>query len=293
MAADGLVGDQMKTIVITGASTGIGEATALYFAERGWQVFAGVRKIADGEALQQKNARITPVQLDVADPDQINASAAIVSAALNGRKLTGLVNNAGIAVMGPLAEQSLDQFKAHFDINVFGLLRVTQAFIPLLGGDQDRTGPAGRIVNITSVGGRLASPFLGAYTATKHAVESMTDSFRRELVIYGIDAISVGPGAVRTPIWDKAEEANSATPYASSPWAQPLEKFTQIMLSGGETGLPASQVAATIETALTARKPKARYAPVPDKLTNFTLPMLLPKRVVDGFFWRRFGMKKS
>lgn len=282
----------MKTIVITGASTGIGEATALHFAERGWEVFAGVRKVADGEALQQKNNLITPVQLDVADPEQVAASVDIVSTALNGRKLAGLINNAGIAIMGPLALQPVDEFRAHFEINVFGLLRVTQAFVPLLGSDQDRTGPAGRIVNITSVGGRLASPFLGAYTATKHAVESMTDSFRRELVIFGIDAISVGPGAVKTPIWDKAEKANTATPYAKSPWAKPLDKFTQIMLSGGETGLPAQQVAATIETALTARKPKVRYAPVPDKLTNFTLPMLLPKRVVDGFFWRRFGMKK-
>ena len=280
----------MKTVVITGASTGIGRATAEHFAAQGWQVFAGIRKQADGAALVEADARIKPILLDVTKPDQVDAAVETVRAALDGQKLAGLVNNAGIANMGPLALQPLDQFEAHFEVNVFGLLRASQAFAPLLGMDESLEGAPGRIVNITSVGGRLASPFLGAYTATKHAVESMTDSLRRELVLFGIDAIAVGPGAVKTPIWDKAEESNSSNPYANSPWAKPIEIFSETMLDGGRTGLDASVIAETIETALTARKPKARYAPVPDKLTNFTLPMLLPKRVVDGFFWKRFGM---
>ena len=281
----------MKTVVITGASTGIGRSTAEYLAAKGWQVFAGVRKEKDGAALTEADARIKPILLDVTNPEQVDAAVETVRAALDGQKLTGLINNAGIANMGPLAVQPLDQFKAHFDVNVFGLLRASQAFAPLLGMDESLAGKPGRIVNITSVGGRLASPFLGAYTATKHAVESMTDSLRRELVIFGIDAIAVGPGAVKTPIWDKAEDANSSNPYSNSPWAKPIDKFSETMLDGGRTGLDPEVIAETIEEALTARKPKARYAPVPDKLTNFTLPMLLPKRVVDGFFWKRFGMK--
>ena len=281
----------MKTVVITGASTGIGRATAEHFAAQGWQVFAGIRKQADGAALVEADARIKPILLDVTKPDQVDAAVETVRAALDGQKLAGLVNNAGIANMGPLALQPLDQFEAHFEVNVFGLLRASQAFAPLLGMDESLAGKPGRIVNITSVGGRLASPFLGAYTATKHAVESMTDSLRRELVIFGIDAIAVGPGAVKTPIWDKAEDANSSNPYSNSPWAKPIDKFSETMLEGGRTGLDPEVIAETIEEALTARKPKARYAPVPDKLTNFTLPMLLPKRVVDGFFWKRFGMK--
>ncbi|MEL6664817.1 MAG: SDR family oxidoreductase [Pseudomonadota bacterium] len=281
----------MKTVVITGASTGIGRSTAEYLAAKGWQVFAGVRKEKDGAALTEADARIKPILLDVTNPEQVDAAVEIVRAALDGQKLAGLINNAGIANMGPLAVQPLDQFKAHFDVNVFGLLRASQAFAPLLGMDESLAGKPGRIVNITSVGGRLASPFLGAYTATKHAVESMTDSLRRELVIFGIDAIAVGPGAVKTPIWDKAEDANSSNPYSNSPWAKPIDKFSETMLDGGRTGLDPEVIAETIEEALTARKPKARYAPVPDKLTNFTLPMLLPKRVVDGFFWKRFGMK--
>ncbi len=280
----------MKTVVITGASTGIGRATAEYLAAQGWQVFAGIRKEADGTALVDADDRIKPILLDVTQPEQVDAAVETVRAALDGQKLAGLVNNAGIANMGPLALQPLDQFEAHFSVNVFGLLRASQAFAPLLGMDESLEGAPGRIVNITSVGGRLSAPFLGAYTATKHAVESITDSLRRELVLFGIDAIAVGPGAVKTPIWDKAEKSNSSNPYANSPWAKPIEIFSETMLDGGRTGLDPIIVAKTIETALSAKKPKARYAPVPDKLTNFTLPMLLPKRVVDGFFWKRFGM---
>lgn len=281
----------MKTVVITGASTGIGRSTAEYLAAKGWQVFAGVRKQKDGAELTAADERIKPILLDVTRPEQVDAAVETVRAALGGQKLTGLINNAGIANMGPLAVQPLDQFKAHFDVNVFGLLRASQAFAPLLGMDESLAGKPGRIINITSVGGRLASPFLGAYTATKHAVESMTDSLRRELVIFGIDAIAVGPGAVKTPIWDKAEDANSSNPYSNSPWAKAIGKFSETMLEGGRTGLAPEIIAETIEKALTVHKPKARYAPVPNKLTNFTLPTLLPKRVVDGFFWKRFGMQ--
>jgi NAD(P)-dependent dehydrogenase (short-subunit alcohol dehydrogenase family) len=282
----------MKTVVITGASTGIGRSAAEYLAAKGWCVFAGVRKEADGVPLKAAHANIIPLLLDVTKQDQVDAAVETVSAALDGRKLDGLVNNAGIALMGPLALQPLDEFEAHFQVNTFGLLRATQAFAPLLGMDESRSGPSGRIINITSVGGRLASPFLGAYTATKHAVESMTDSLRRELVIYGIDAIAIGPGSVKTPIWDKAEDKNADTPYANTAWAAPIAKFSETMLAGGRDGLDPEAISKVIETALTARKPKARYSPVPDKLTNFTLPMLLPKRVIDGFFWKKFGLRK-
>jgi len=282
----------MKTTVITGASTGIGRAAAEHLAMRGWRVFAGVRKLEDGEVLSASSENIIPILLDVTKPEQVQTAVEQVTEALEGTILDGLVNNAGIANMGPLALQPSDQFEAHFDVNVFGLLRATQAFLPLLGMDEARSGAPGRIINITSVGGRLASPFLGAYTATKHAVESMTDSFRRELIPFGIDAIAIGPGAVKTPIWDKAESKNSSNPYANSPWAASIDKFSQTMLEAGWNGLEPERIAKIIETALTDASPKARYAPVPNKLTNFTLPMLLPKRVVDGFFAKRFGLKK-
>ncbi|KJS25659.1 MAG: short-chain dehydrogenase [Hyphomonadaceae bacterium BRH_c29] len=284
----------MKTVLITGASTGIGAAAARHMAAKGWRVFAGVRKAADGDALKDgATGDLRPIILDVARPEQIASAVQTVSESLAGEKLAGLVNNAGIAKMGPLAIQPMEDFKAHFDVNVFGLLAVTQAFVPLLGATTERSGAPGRIVNITSVGGRLSAPFLGAYTATKHAVESITDSLRRELVIYGIDAIAIGPGSVRTPIWDKAEAANTEGPYEKSDWAESLKQFEQVMLSGGRTGFTPEQIAGYIDTALTADKPKARYAPVPDKLTNWTIPTRLPKRWLDKIFWSRFGLKKS
>ena len=284
----------MKTVRITGASTGIGAGAARYLAGKGWRVFAGVRKDADGEALKDgASGDIRPIILDVTKSDQIAAAVDTVSAALQGERLAGLVNNAGIAKMGPLAIQPMEDFRAQFEINVIGLMAVTQAFVPLLGADPARTGPPGRIVNITSVGGKLSSPFLGAYAATKHAGEALTDALRRELVIYGIDAIAIGPGSVRTPIWDKAEEDNSESPYRQSDWSESLKKFEEVMLSGGRSGLTPEEIGEYIETALSADKPKARYAPVPDKLTNWTIPTRLPKRLLDRIFWSRFGLKKS
>ena len=283
----------MKTVVITGASTGIGRAAAEYLAGKGWKVFAGVRKHSDGEPLKQANSNIVPLILDVAKPDQVKAAVETVSNALDGMTLGGLVNNAGIANMGPLALQPMDEFEQHFDVNVFGLMRATQAFLPLLGMDEARTGDKGRIVNITSVGGRLSAPFLGAYAATKHAVEAITDALRRELMVYGIDATAIGPGAVKTPIWDKAEDMNRNQPYANSVWAKPIETFAEVMLKGGRDGLPPEKIAAVIETALTDNSPKARYAPVPNKFTNWTIPTLLPKRMVDKAMAKRYGLNKD
>ncbi|WP_300391510.1 SDR family oxidoreductase [Henriciella sp.] len=283
----------MKTVVITGASTGIGRAAAEHLASKGWRVFAGVRKHSDGEPLKQASGNITPLILDVAKPDQVKAAVETVSKALSGKTLDGLVNNAGIAMMGPLALQPLDEIERHFDVNVFGLMRATQTFLPLLGMDEQRDGSPGRIVNITSVGGRLSSPFLGAYAATKHAVEALTDSLRRELVVYGIDAIAIGPGSVKTPIWDKAEDINKNQPYQNSVWAQPIETFAEVMLQGGRDGLEPKVIGETIEKALSSETPKARYAPVPNKLTNWIIPTRLPKRWLDGIFWKRFGLERQ
>jgi NAD(P)-dependent dehydrogenase (short-subunit alcohol dehydrogenase family) len=282
-----------RSVLITGASSGIGRAGARHLAAAGWTVFAGVRSDADAAGLTDRaTGDLRALILDVTKAEQVEAAIPVISAALGNRRLTGLVNNAGIARMGPLAIQPLEDFEAHFAVNVFGMLRITQACVPLLGSDPARTGAPGRIVTITSVGGRIAAPFLGAYTATKHANEAMTDTLRRELAIYGIDAIAIGPGSVRTPIWDKAEKDNADGPYAASDWAKALTVFEPTMLAGGRTGLKPEAIAAVIETALSDPKPKARYAPVPDKLTNFTIPTRLPKRLLDRVFISRFGLKR-
>lgn len=283
-----------RTLLFTGASTGIGEAAARHMASRGWTVFAGVRSQKDADALKQgADGDLRPIILDVTKADQVEAAVATIGAALGPKRLSGLLNNAGIAKMGPLAIQPLEDFEAHFAVNVFGMLRVTQAFVPLLGSDPAREGAPGRIVTITSVGGRIAAPFLGAYTATKHANEAMTDTLRRELAIYGIDAIAIGPGSVKTPIWDKAEKDNEGGRYAGSDWEKPLEIFEETMLRGGKTGLPPEHIAKVVEDAFSNPSPKARYAPVPDKLTNFTIASRLPKRWLDKIFIKRFGLQKK
>lgn len=280
----------MKSILITGASTGIGRATATYLAGRGWQVFAGVRKPVDGDALRAVDTNITPIILDVARSDQIRAAAETIDAALGRARLGALINNAGIANIGPLALQPIDEIRAHFDINVLGLIEVTQNMLPLLGTDTARTGSPGRIINISSFGGRMAAPFLSAYSATKAAVESVTDSFRRELFVYGIDAITLAPGAIKTPIWDKAEAREAKQPYANSVWGEPIAKFTKGFLDAGENGWPPEKLAALIEEILTSQSPKAYYAVGPEKLVNYSIASRLPKRVLDKGFARRFGM---
>jgi NAD(P)-dependent dehydrogenase (short-subunit alcohol dehydrogenase family) len=282
-----------RSVIITGASTGIGRAAATHLAAKGWTVFAGVRSADDGAALAgQAKGDLRPLILDVTKQEQVDAAIAAVAAALGNRRLTGLVNNAGIAKMGPLGLQPLKDFEAHFAVNVFGMLRMTQAALPLLGSDAAREGAPGRIVTITSVGGRIAAPFLGAYTATKHANEAMTDTLRRELNIYGIDAIAIGPGSVKTPIWDKAEKDNSSGPYDASDWAEPLQTFQEVMLNGGRTGLEPERIARVVEAALSDAGPRARYAPVPQKLTNFIIPTHLPKRLLDKIFISRFGLQR-
>ncbi|MEO0466849.1 MAG: SDR family oxidoreductase [Pseudomonadota bacterium] len=282
----------MKTVVITGASSGIGRVTAKRLAHQGWQVFAGVRKQADADTLNADHDNIIALHLDVADPATIAASVETVGAALDGAKLSGLINNAGIAFMGPLALQPMSEIEAHFRVNILGAIACTQGFAPLLGMDRARTGPPGRIVNISSAGGLIAAPFVGAYTATKHALEGATDTFRRELMIYGIDAIVVGPGAVKTPIWDKADKQNEAGPYKDTEWAEAMEAYSDTLMKAGEQGYEPEKIAKVIETALTDPSPKARYAPVPSKLTNFTIARRLPKRWLDGIFASRLGLKR-
>ena len=226
--------------VVTGASTGIGRAAVKVLAAQGWRVFAGVRKPADADSLRQEfGDKVAPLRFDVTDAAAVRAAADEVRDRLGGRTLKGLVNNAGMGHGGPLMLEPVDQIRQVFEVNVFGAVTVSQAFIPLLGADRSLTGGPGRIVNITSVGGRLAPPFIGDYVMSKHALEAFTDSLRRELMIYGIDVIAIGPGAVATPIWDKAEQADE-TAYAETDYAAVLKKFKDFFIADGRKGLPPS-----------------------------------------------------
>jgi len=279
----------MQTVVITGASTGIGWATAKLLLDRGFRVFGSVRKAADAERLRAEfGADFTPLLFDVTNEAAVLAAAREVRAALDGGTLCGLVNNAGIAVAGPVLELAADEFRHQMDVNVIGPIIATQAFGPLLGSDPSLKGPRGRIVMISSVAGKSGNPLMSAYSASKHAIEGLSESLRREMMLFGIDIIIVAPGAVKTPIWSKAEEVDISA-YRNSPFFPALEQIRKFMLQLGETGLPAEKIAETIADALTSAQPKVRYQITPDPMRHLATAVL-PKRMVDRIIARRLGL---
>src|ERR1700674_412668 len=280
----------MKSVVVTGASTGIGWGCAKVLIGSGFRVFGSVGKQADADRVSREfGALFTPLIFDVTDTAAATAGAKAVEAALGGETLFGLVNNAGIAVPGPLLELKIGDFEHQLAVNLTGPLVVAQAFAPLLGADRSRKGAPGRIVMMSSVGGKNAMPFLGAYCASKFGLEGMSESLRRELMIFGIDVIIIAPGTVATPIWDKAE-AEDVTPFANTAYAPALDRFRGYMISNGPKGLPPEKIGEAVRTALTASKPKTRIVVTPDPIQNLMVN-ILPKRMVDNIIARRLGLK--
>src|SRR6476661_2124806 len=279
----------MKSVVITGASTGIGWATAKLLLDRDFRVFGSIRKQADADRLRAEfGANFTPLLFDVTDEPAVLAAAREVRAALNGEKLAGHVNNAGIAVAGPVLELAADEFRRQMDVNVIGPIIATQAFGPLLGADRSLKGPPGRIVMISSVAGKNGNPLTPAYAASKHAIEGLSESLRRELMLFGIDVVIVAPGPVKTPIWSKAEEVD-ISPYRNSPFFPALERIRKFMLQLGESGLPAEKIAERIADALTSASPKVRYQITPDPMRHL-ITAVLPKRMADKIIAKRLGL---
>jgi len=278
-----------KSVVITGVSTGIGQAAAQVLARRGFHVFGSVRKAADAERLVgELGSAFTPLVFDVTDEAAVQAGARTVEAALGGETLAGLVNNAGIAVAGPLLHLPLDEFRKQLEVNLTGVVAATQAFAPLLGARSPKAKDPGRIVNISSVGGKTANPFMAPYNVTKFGLEGMSEALRRELLPFGVDVIVVAPGAVATPIWDKADEADTAG-YANTVYAPALERLRAYMLQLGRSGLPAERIGETIHEALTAARPKVRYVVSPDMFQLF-MSEHLPKRTLDRIVGKRLGL---
>jgi NAD(P)-dependent dehydrogenase (short-subunit alcohol dehydrogenase family) len=281
-----------RAVVVTGASTGIGRAAVAKAVREGAHVFASVRKEADAESLRSEfGAAVTPLLFDVADEAAVRAGAAQVAAALGDKRLYGLVNNAGIAVPGPLLHLDTDALRRQFEINLFGVHNVTRAFADLLGADKERVGKPGRIVMISSVGGRNGSPFVGPYSASKFALEGYSQSLRRELMLYGIDVIVIGPGAIATPIWDKAESEDLKR-FSNTDYAPAVERVADYMLAQGKQGLPPADVGDLIWHCLSDPKPKVRYAILRKPFMDATLPRLLPPRMVDNIIAKRLGLTK-
>src|SRR6202790_5496239 len=233
----------MRSVVITGASTGIGWSSAKLLLDRGFRVFGSVRKQADADRLKSEfGANFTPLLFDVTDEAAGLAAARTVRAALNGETLTGLVNNAAVAVRGPVLELAADEFRRQMDVNVIGPIISTQAFGPLLGSDPSLKGPKGRIVMISSVAGKNGNPLMSAYSASKFAIEGLSESLRREMMLFGIDVIIIAPGPVKTPIWSKADEVDISA-HRNSPFFPAMERARKFMLHLGEIGLPPETIA--------------------------------------------------
>ncbi|MEO8289267.1 MAG: SDR family oxidoreductase [Chloroflexota bacterium] len=249
----------MKAILVTGASTGIGEACVLRLADMGFRVFAGVRRLDDGMKFETLPSRhITPVRIDVTDTESIKAAAAIVQNEVGENGLVGLVNNAGIAVAGPLEYLPVEELRAQFEVNVMGQVAVTQAFLPLI-----RKGH-GRIVNIGSISGRIAIPLMGPYCASKFALEAITSALRMELQPWGIHVAIIEPSAIATPIWKKALGAAEA--IATSYPSEALERYGPVVAAqrkrtaeADRKGLPRGRVVRDVVHALTSPRPKTRY----------------------------------
>jgi NAD(P)-dependent dehydrogenase (short-subunit alcohol dehydrogenase family) len=281
----------MKSVVITGVSSGIGQGAAAVLTKAGYRVFGSVRRQADADRLKQAlSAPFTPLIFDVTDEAAVRAGAEVVRAALAGEPLFGLVNNAGIAVAGPLLELPLDEFRRQLEVNLVGVVASLQAFAPLLWQGVGPGEKPGRIVNITSVGGKTALPFLSAYAASKFALEGLTESLRREMMLFGVDVIAIAPGLVATEMTAKGAELD-LTPYAGARYETALAKLQSFMTPGARAAFPPERLGQAILHALTTPRPRTRYTVSPTPLQH-VLTETLPKRMVDAMFAGMLGLKQ-
>lgn len=271
----------MRSVVVTGVSSGIGHEAAKLALERGVRVFGSVRRQRDADRLSAEwGDAFTPLLFDVRDEPAIVEAAARVREALGGETLGGLVNNVGVAIPGPLLLQPISEVREQIDTNLLGAMMVTKAFGPLLGADRSLRGPAGRIVNVTSIGGKLGQPFGTAYIATKHGLEGFSDSLRRELMPFAIEVSVVAPGVVNTPLWDKVERRLGR--FEGTIYGDIFDRGIRFMVGAGrQHGQDPEEVAEAVWRALTAKRPKPRYAPAEHPVLEQGLLRVAPRRLID------------
>ncbi len=272
-----------RSVVVTGASSGLGKACALHLDRLGYRVFAGVRRDADGDALAaaSTSGRLRSIVLDVTDPATVQAAVKAV-----GGELWGLVNNAGVCVPGPLECLSRERLRDQLEVNVVGAATVTSAFLPLLREAR------GRIVNVSSGLGRIASPYLGAYAASQFAKEGLSDALRRELRPFGVAVVVVQPGAIMTPIWTKLATQGedllaTADAAVADLYREPLRHFLAANdKRARRSGTAPDDFARTVARVLEVRHPKSRYQVGPDARAGAVLYRLLPDSLLDLVFAR-------
>jgi NAD(P)-dependent dehydrogenase (short-subunit alcohol dehydrogenase family) len=280
-----------RTVLITGTSTGIGYGAAKALTLGGYRVIATVRKAQDAERLKREfGENLYPVLCDVTQPDQVAALPECVKKVSEDGWLDVLINNAAIELIAPAELQPMEEIRAQFETNVFGLMAVTRALLPLLGTDAKAGEHGGRIINVSSVGGVLALPLLSAYVATKFAVEGYSHSLRRELRRFGIDVVILGPGAVKSEIWNK--HLVGAPRYNGTRYEGSMAKIQTMMQTSARTALTADAVGEFIRTIVEVRRPKPRYVFTPGRLQNWTLPTMLPHAWVDGIIGNMLGPEK-
>lgn len=280
-----------KTVLITGASTGIGRACALHLDRLGWQVFAGVRRAEDAAAIKAvASPALEPLLLDVIQADQVAAAAEQVSGLVGARGLDGLVNNAGISIGGPLEFVPMQLVRLQFEVNVLGQVSMIQAFLPLLRRAR------GRIVNISSTSGLNAMPIMGPYAASKFALEALSDSLRVELRPWDIKVILVEPGSIATPIWDRSLATADAwladaPPALNELYGKFIPILREYMISVARRGLPVERISETVVRALTVPDPKARYLVIAYSRLSFHLMRLAPAGLRDRLIARQMGIE--
>jgi NAD(P)-dependent dehydrogenase (short-subunit alcohol dehydrogenase family) len=276
----------VRSVLITGASTGIGRATAMRLDADGWKVFAGVRREEDAEALRAAGSeRVEPLILDIADAGQIEAAAARIESAA-GARLDGLVNNAGIAIPGPLETLAIEDFRRQVEVNLTGHVAVTQAMLPAVRAAR------GRIVFISSIGGRVALPLTGAYHAAKFGIEAVGDVFRQELRPWGISVSIVEPGSIDTPIWERGERTADeiGTPQREALYGKVVESYRKVIKETAERGIPPDKAAKAIEHALSASRPRARYLVGSEAKLAARAKLLIPTPIFDRIVARQMGL---
>jgi NAD(P)-dependent dehydrogenase (short-subunit alcohol dehydrogenase family) len=278
-----------KDVVVTGVSTGIGWGTTKVLVSKGFRVFGSVRKQADADRLRREfGDGFMPLMMDITDADAVHRAAEKVRSMIGDRNLVGLVNNAGIVVSGPLLYLRPSEYRRQLDVNMISPLVVIQAFAPLLGTDKKRQGPAGRIVNITSSGARLPIPLLGAYSASKSGLEGMSDVLRLELMLFGIDLVMIEPGFVNTTMYDKGEKEDLSEFKPTEYW-NAVQNFQKFIVAEGRKGFTPERLGAAVHLALSTPKPRTRYAVIKQRFKNWTLPRLLPARLLDAVVAKQLG----
>ena len=276
--------NKSRTVLVTGTSSGIGRGLCQALIKRGYKVFGTVRNRKDATELKKEfGENLDALLVDVTDEKQVIKAKERVQNYLNGKPLTALINNAGIATLGPVEFLPTSDFKKQIDTKILGTFLCTKIFLPLLGTDSNLIGNPGRIVNISSIlGGKIGSPFMSGYCASKHAVEAFSESLRRELKPYRIKVIIVAPGSVSTPIWKEVKKQKDQNKYHKTRYGILFKKILNSLESFDQNSLSMKQLTSIIIKSIEIKNPKIRYNPTKDPIQK--LWPYIPKKIMDSFF---------